>query len=65
MKLTHPLSISLMAGGLAAAATFVVSAFAQNGPASVAANENLETAIFAGGCFWCVGKRLRQAGRRA
>lgn len=54
MKLTHPLSISLMAGGLAAAATFVMSAFAQNGPASVAANENLETAIFAGGCFWCV-----------
>ncbi|NQY96416.1 MAG: peptide-methionine (S)-S-oxide reductase MsrA [Henriciella sp.] len=54
MKLTHPLSISLMAGGLAAAATFVLSAFAQNGPSSVAANENLETAIFAGGCFWCV-----------
>lgn len=54
MKLTHPLSISLMAGGLAAAATFVLSAFAQNGPASVTANENLETAIFAGGCFWCV-----------
>ena len=54
MKLSHPLSISLMAGGLAAIATFVLSAGAQNGTSSMADNENLETAIFAGGCFWCV-----------
>jgi len=53
-KLTHPLSISLVAGGLAAVATFVMTAGAQNGTGSIAANENLETAIFAGGCFWCV-----------
>jgi len=54
MKLTHPFSISLMAGGLAAAATFFLSAGAQNGVTSIADNQNLETAIFAGGCFWCV-----------
>ncbi len=54
LKLTHPLSIGLMAGGLAAAATFVMSAFAENSPANLADNANLETAIFAGGCFWCV-----------
>lgn len=54
MKLTHPLSISLLAGGLAALATFVMSAGAQNSPALHSDNGNIETAIFAGGCFWCV-----------
>jgi methionine-S-sulfoxide reductase len=54
MKLTHPLSISLFAGGLAALATFVMSAGAEDRPSISAANANLETAIFAGGCFWCV-----------
>ncbi len=54
MKLTHPLSISLFAGGLAALATFVMSAGAEDRPSTSAANANLETAIFAGGCFWCV-----------
>lgn len=54
MKLTHPMSISLMTGGLAALATFFMSAGAQNSVSSLSDNENLETAIFAGGCFWCV-----------
>ena len=54
MKLTHPLSISAMAGGLAALATFFMSAGAENGPTLSANNANVETAIFAGGCFWCV-----------
>lgn len=54
MKFTHPLSISLLAGGLAALATFVMSAGAQNSPTLPSNNANIETAIFAGGCFWCV-----------
>ena len=54
MKLTHPLSISLFAGGLAALATFVMSAGAEDRPSISTTNANLETAIFAGGCFWCV-----------
>lgn len=54
MKLTHPLSISLFAGGLAALATFVMSAGAEDRPSIATTNANLETAIFAGGCFWCV-----------
>jgi peptide-methionine (S)-S-oxide reductase len=54
MKLTHPLSISLFAGGLAALATFVMSAGAEDRPSISTTNANHETAIFAGGCFWCV-----------
>lgn len=54
MKLTHPLSISLVAGGLAAVTAFFMSAGAQNVTGPLSSNENLETAIFAGGCFWCV-----------
>ncbi len=54
MKLTHPLSIGLLAGGLATLATFFMSAGAENGPEPVSTNANVETAIFAGGCFWCV-----------
>lgn len=54
LKLSHPLSISLITGGLTALASFVLSAFAQGAPSGVSQNANLETAIFAGGCFWCV-----------
>ncbi|MEL7113091.1 MAG: peptide-methionine (S)-S-oxide reductase MsrA, partial [Pseudomonadota bacterium] len=54
MKLTHPLSIALFAGGVAALATFFLSAGAEDGPNVQTNNANIETAIFAGGCFWCV-----------
>ncbi|MEO0608263.1 MAG: peptide-methionine (S)-S-oxide reductase MsrA [Pseudomonadota bacterium] len=54
LKLSHPLSISLITGGLTALASFMLTAFAENAPAGVSQNANLETAIFAGGCFWCV-----------
>ncbi len=53
MKLTHPLSIALLAGGLTAIATFFLSAGAENRP-NVETVTTLETAVFAGGCFWCV-----------
>lgn len=54
MKFTHPISIALIAGGLATLATFVTSAGAENGPNVPVNNASIETAIFAGGCFWCV-----------
>lgn len=53
MRVTHPLSIALIAGTLAALATFFLNAGAQDGP-SIRIAESSETAIFAGGCFWCV-----------
>lgn len=54
MKFTHPLSIALIAGGLATIATFVMNAGAENAPNVSVKSANVETAIFAGGCFWCV-----------
>lgn len=54
MKLNHPLSIAMIAGGLATMTTFFMSAGAENGPSATSSNTNVETAIFAGGCFWCV-----------
>lgn len=54
MKLNSPLSIGLVAGGLATLATFFMSAGAENGPEITQVNSNIETAVFAGGCFWCV-----------
>ncbi len=53
MKLTHPLPLSLIAGSLAVITSFVMHAGAQDRPAP-ALSAGLETAIFAGGCFWCV-----------
>ena len=54
MKLTHPLNIALFAGGVAALTTFFLSAGSEDGPNVQTNNANIETAIFAGGCFWCV-----------
>ena len=54
MKLTHPLSISLFAGGFAALATFFLNAGAEDRPNIATSQAGVETAIFAGGCFWCV-----------
>jgi len=53
MKLTHPLLIALLAGSIASITTFFMHAGAQDKPYE-APGAQLETAIFAGGCFWCV-----------
>ena len=54
MNLNHPFSIAMIAGGLAALTSIFMSAGAENGPEVSVTNTNIETAIFAGGCFWCV-----------
>lgn len=53
MKLTHPLAIALLAGTLATATTFFMNAGAQDKP-QIVISDDFQTAIFAGGCFWCV-----------
>lgn len=54
MKTSRSTNIALIAGAAAAATGFVWSAVAdQSGADAPAAASRLETAIFAGGCFWC------------
>ena len=54
MKNSRSTYIALIAGTAAAATGFVWSAVAdQSGSEAPAAAARLETAVFAGGCFWC------------
>ena len=53
MKQIRSTTIAVVAGTAAAATAFVWSAMADQAPAAPAISSNLETAIFAGGCFWC------------
>lgn len=53
MKISDPVLIAAVAGGVSALATFFLSAGAQDKPDLNVAH-NFETAVFAGGCFWCV-----------
>ena len=46
--------VALGAGGIAAATTFILAASAQGADTPVKTSTNTETAVFAGGCFWCV-----------
>lgn len=54
MKLSKSTLVACVAGGVAAGGAFVWSAMAEQAsdvPPSI--STNVETAIFAGGCFWC------------
>lgn len=53
MKLTHPISLALLAGGLATITSFLLHAGADDKPVMQDIS-SYESAIFAGGCFWCV-----------
>ena len=55
MKLSQTTLIAVLAGGAATLATFFMNAGADNDPKTqVQTASTLESAIFAGGCFWCV-----------
>lgn len=53
MKLPSSYAVPLVAGLAAASASFIATAVAQGAPPDAAAVD-LKTAVFAGGCFWCV-----------
>lgn len=54
MKLSHPFSIAAIAGLVAAIASIFLHAGAQGKAPVQNAEKVYSTAIFAGGCFWCV-----------
>ncbi len=54
MRLTSNTLVAAFAGLAAATFSFVSVAGAQDAPMEIATLQSAETAVFAGGCFWCV-----------
>ncbi len=54
MKQSQTTTIALIAGGVAIATGFFWNAMADQMPEDPAPTSTLSTAVFAGGCFWCV-----------
>ena len=53
MKLSQSTLVAIAAGTIAAGSAFVWSAMADEGRDAPPPSTNVESAIFAGGCFWC------------
>lgn len=53
MKLSQSTLVAIAAGTIAAGSAFVWSAMADEGHDAPPPSTNVESAIFAGGCFWC------------